>query len=98
MENFVSLQQLTELWKAIDELRKNHNRPKYPLSQFLITHEELMALFRINKRTANRWRHKIGHAKFGRYYFYKPEDVIRFINENYRGPKPPAFNGDLDAD
>jgi hypothetical protein len=75
-----------DLEKLLQELKNTiQNDPKL----IIIDNAELMKIFKISPRTAQRWRdlNLIGYSKISGNIFYTMQDVINVYQEYYEEPR-----------
>ena len=86
MEAFIlSKDQFEELVAKMNEVLEKLNSKTAPKQEVFLDNEELIAMLKISRRTAQTWRDegKISFSQVGNKIYYKLSDVGKLLDEYY---------------
>lgn len=81
----LSKEQFDGLISKIDEINQKLNSKSAPKQEVFLDNEELIAMLKISRRTAQTWRDegKISFSQVGSKIYYKLSDVEKTMQEHY---------------
>ena len=81
----LSKDQFEELVAKMNEVLEKLNSKTAPKQEVFLDNEELIAMLKISRRTAQTWRDegKISFSQVGNKIYYKLSDVEKLLNEHY---------------
>ncbi len=81
----LSKEQFDGLISKIDEINEKLNSKTVPKQEVFLDNEELIAMLKISRRTAQTWRDegKISFSQVGSKIYYKLSDVEKTMQDHY---------------
>ena len=81
----LSKEQFDGLISKIDEINEKLNSKSAPKQEVFLDKEELIAMLKISRRTAQTWRDegKISFSQVGSKIYYKLSDVEKTMQDHY---------------
>ena len=81
----LSKDQFEELVAKMNEVLEKLNSKTAPKQEVFLDNEELIAMLKISRRTAQTWRDegKISFSQVGNKIYYKPSDVEKTMQDHY---------------
>lgn len=90
-----SIAQWEQINTRLDQIiKKLETKPSFGSVLSLLDNADILQLFKISAKTAQRWRdeHQIAYSQIGNKIYYKIEDIQAFLDRNYH--KVQISNGD----